>query len=49
VQADVSVAEAVTHLVKTVEGGLGPVAILVNNAGSAWPQVLEEIYFIRVQ
>ena len=43
VRADVSVAEEVTRMVKTVEDGLGPVAILVDNAGIARPQPLEEI------
>ena len=43
VRADVSVAGDVARMVEVVEGALGPVAILVNNAGIARPQALEEI------
>lgn len=43
VQADVSQAAAVTELVATVERELGAISILVNNAGIARPQPLEEI------
>jgi len=43
VQADVSKSAEVARLVKTVEEGLGPIEILVNNSGIARPQPLEEI------
>ena len=43
VQADVSKSAEVTRLVKTVEEGLGPIEILVNNSGITRPQPLEEI------
>jgi 3-oxoacyl-[acyl-carrier protein] reductase len=43
VQADVSVAADVSRLVSAVEAGLGPVQILVNNAGITRPQPLESI------
>jgi 3-oxoacyl-[acyl-carrier protein] reductase len=43
VQADVSKSAEVARLVKTVEEGLGPIGILVNNSGIARPQPLEEI------
>jgi 3-oxoacyl-[acyl-carrier protein] reductase len=43
VQADVSVAADVARLVATVEAALGPVAILVNNAGVTRPQPITEI------
>jgi 3-oxoacyl-[acyl-carrier protein] reductase len=43
VRADVSVAAEVTRMVESVEGALGPVAILVNNAGIVRPQALPEI------
>jgi 3-oxoacyl-[acyl-carrier protein] reductase len=43
VQADVSVAADVARLVGTVEAKLGPVAILVNNAGVTRPQPIAEI------
>jgi 3-oxoacyl-[acyl-carrier protein] reductase len=43
VQADVSRAQAVADLVCTVEQGLGPVALLVNNAGLIRPQPIEAI------
>jgi 3-oxoacyl-[acyl-carrier protein] reductase len=43
VGADVSVAEEVDRLVADVEDRLGPVAILVNNAGIVRPQGVEEV------
>lgn len=43
VASDVSIAADVSRLVETVEQQLGPVAILVNNAGVTRPQPLEEI------
>jgi len=43
VQADVSKSAEVARLVKTVEESLGPISILVNNAGVTRPQPLEEI------
>jgi len=43
VQSDVSVAADVTRMVATVEAELGPVAILVNNAGVTRPQPIVEI------
>jgi 3-oxoacyl-[acyl-carrier protein] reductase len=43
VAADVSVAADVARLMATVESELGPVAILVNNAGVTRPQPLQEI------
>jgi 3-oxoacyl-[acyl-carrier protein] reductase len=43
IRADVSQASQVAQLVKTVEEGLGPVEILVNNAGITRPQPLDEI------
>lgn len=43
VQADVSKAGEVSRLAETVERELGPVAILVNNAGITRPQPLDEI------
>lgn len=43
VQADVSVATDVSRLVATVEAELGPVAILVNNAGITRPQPPQDI------
>lgn len=43
VQSDVSRAEDVRRLVEAVNADLGPVEILVNNAGIARPQKLEEI------
>ena len=43
VQSDVSRAEDVRRLVEAVNAELGPVEILVNNAGIARPQKLEEI------
>ncbi len=41
--ADVSVAADVARLVASVESELGPVAILVNNAGVTRPQPLDKI------
>jgi len=43
VAADVSVAADVARLIATIESELGPVAILVNNAGVTRPQPLDEI------
>ena len=43
IQADVSIGDEVTRLVKTVEVELGSVDILVNNAGITKPQLIEEI------
>jgi 3-oxoacyl-[acyl-carrier protein] reductase len=43
VQADVAKSAEVARLVKAVEESLGPIAILVNNAGVTRPQPLEEI------
>ena len=43
VRADVSVAAEVTSMIETVERKLGPVEILVNNAGIVRPQPQEEI------
>lgn len=43
VAADVSVAADVARLVETVESELGPVAVLVNNAGVTRPQPIDEI------
>ena len=43
VQADVSKSAEVSRLVSTVEEGLGPVEILVNNSGITRPQPLEQI------
>ncbi len=43
VQADVSVGSQVLEMVAAVQGGLGPVAILVNNAGISRPQPLDQI------
>jgi 3-oxoacyl-[acyl-carrier protein] reductase len=54
IQADVSITADVDRLVKTVENELGPVGILVNNAGIAKilapDQVTEEIWneFLRI-
>lgn len=42
-QADVSLAADVARLVATVEAELGPVAVLVNNAGITRPQPITEI------
>jgi len=43
VRADVASAAEVSRLVQTVESELGAIQILVNNAGIARPQLLEEI------
>jgi len=43
VAADVSVAAEVARLVETVEAKLGPVGILVNNAGVTQPQPIDRI------
>ena len=43
VGADVSVAEEVTRAVATVERALGPIDVLVNNAGIARPLAIEQI------
>jgi 3-oxoacyl-[acyl-carrier protein] reductase len=43
VKADVSLADEVSHLIKTVEQDLGPISILVNNAGIAKPRGLGEM------
>ncbi len=43
VQADVSISGEVAALVRQVTQALGPVAILVNNAGIARPQPLDQI------
>ena len=43
VPADVSVAAGVTRLVAAVEAGLGPVDVLVNNAGVARPLPPEQL------
>ena len=54
VQADVSKSAEVDHMVQSVEDNLGPIAILVNNAGIAKmlppDQITEEIFehFLRV-
>ncbi len=43
VQADVSISADVARLVRVVESQLGPVGILVNNAGVTRPQPIDEI------
>src|SRR4051812_25928141 len=43
VQADVSSATQVDRLVAETEAGLGSIGILVNNAGIARPQKIEEV------
>ncbi len=43
VGADVSVAEEVTRAVATVDRALGPIDVLVNNAGIARPLAIEQI------
>ena len=43
VQADVSVGAEVAEMVRQVESRLGPIAVLVNNAGTTRPQPLEQI------
>lgn len=43
VQADVSISAQVAEMVRQVEQQLGPVSVLVNNAGIARPQPLDQI------
>ncbi len=43
VRADVSIASEVTRLIETVECELGPISILINNAGIARSQPLDAI------
>ncbi len=43
IQADVSVSAEVTAMVRSIEQELGPIAVLVNNAGIARHQPLEKI------
>jgi 3-oxoacyl-[acyl-carrier protein] reductase len=43
VQADVSSAGEVKHMVETVQRELGPISVLVNNAGIARPESMDEI------
>ena len=43
IQADVSVADEVARMVETVQRELGPISVLVNNAGIARPESIEEI------
>lgn len=43
IQADVSARDEVARLIQTVADRLGPAGILVNNAGVAHPQALEQI------
>ncbi|WP_422928875.1 3-oxoacyl-ACP reductase family protein [Singulisphaera sp. PoT] len=43
VAADVSVGEQVTRLVASITETLGPVSVLVNNAGISRPQALDQI------
>jgi 3-oxoacyl-[acyl-carrier protein] reductase len=43
IQADVSVRSAVARLVASAEERLGPIDVLVNNAGISRPQAIEEI------
>jgi len=43
VQADVSQAEEVNRMAKTIERELGTISILINNAGIAKPRSLEEM------
>jgi 3-oxoacyl-[acyl-carrier protein] reductase len=43
VQADVSVAADVSRMIESVERSLGPVSILVNNAGIAFQRSIEEV------
>jgi 3-oxoacyl-[acyl-carrier protein] reductase len=43
VQADVSVADEVAEMVRQATQAFGPVAVLVNNAGIAHPQPLDQI------
>ncbi len=43
IQADVSVSAAVSAMVRSIEQELGPIAVLVNNAGIARPQTVDKI------
>jgi 3-oxoacyl-[acyl-carrier protein] reductase len=43
VSADISVAAEITRLMAAVEAGLGPIDVLVNNAGVARPLPLEQV------
>lgn len=43
VQADVSLADEVSRMVKTIEREMGTISILINNAGVAKPRGLEEM------
>jgi 3-oxoacyl-[acyl-carrier protein] reductase len=43
VQADVTQAPEVTHLVEQGSSALGPIAVLVNNAGITRPQATEDV------
>jgi len=43
VHADVSIAEDVNRLAETIEGELGAISVLVNNAGVTRPQPLDSI------
>jgi 3-oxoacyl-[acyl-carrier protein] reductase len=43
VRADVSIGKQVTEMIQQVTQALGPVAVLVNNAGIARPQPLDQI------
>ncbi len=43
IQADMSIAADVARMVRQVESQLGPVAVLVNNAGITRPQPIHEI------
>ncbi|HWG17531.1 MAG TPA: 3-oxoacyl-ACP reductase family protein [Acidobacteriaceae bacterium] len=43
IQADVSSAPEVTRLIQTIEAQLGPIDVLINNAGIARPQPIDAI------
>jgi 3-oxoacyl-[acyl-carrier protein] reductase len=43
IRTDVSSAAEVAHMVETVQRELGPISVLVNNAGIARPESIEEI------
>jgi 3-oxoacyl-[acyl-carrier protein] reductase len=43
VRADVSRSDAVQEMMKSIQAALGPVQILVNNAGMSRPQALQDI------